>query len=549
MVRVLIIDDEEPLREAIGILGDWEGLGVEEVLEATDGRAGLEALRRHPVDIALVDMKMPELGGAEFLQIAEQEFPELLTIVISGYNDFEYTRQAIRSKVVDYLLKPVNGADLNAALRKAVDILTAKRRSQSESISRGITLNMSLPKLKEKLYLSIIEGTFKAQHNEALLPLIGAKEPGTRFGAGLVRILNHDSIAGKRFNGDRDLLHFAVTNVMNNISDGRIQAFSFVHPKSDREYAVIFSVGGSAGADAGFHLQQVMKKTAGALKELLGAAAAGGIGRPCGHVLELARSYDEAKAALSGIDLLKLSGAPRIAEEVVRRTSPDSPSLTGRMPLIRSALENGGLSQAKSVMSELIRKWRESDAFTLGEADRILREFMILLSDIAVELGVPAEFTGRVAEQGLSALGIQGDYPVFSQYEALLYDILAAFDAEIGRNSAGGGGPGVLENIKAYVDNRYFEDIKISMFTDKYFLSREYLMKLFKARYGYGIHEYVQKVRMGKARELLADPELKIQEISEMLGYKDKNYFSKAFRNYYECSPSEYRSMHHHIAK
>ena len=72
-------------------------------------------------------------------------------------------------------------------------------------------------------------------------------------------------------------------------------------------------------------------------------------------------------------------------------------------------------------------------------------------------------------------------------------------------------------------------------------MSREYLMKLFKQEYGLGIHEYVQKVRMEKAKELLDDTQLKIQEISEMLGFKDKNYFSKAFRNYYSISPSEYR--------
>ncbi|MNP12450.1 HTH-type transcriptional activator Btr [compost metagenome] len=68
-------------------------------------------------------------------------------------------------------------------------------------------------------------------------------------------------------------------------------------------------------------------------------------------------------------------------------------------------------------------------------------------------------------------------------------------------------------------------------------------MKLFKGQYGYGIHEYVQKVRMDKAKDLLADPALKIQDISERLGYKDKNYFSKAFRNYYDCSPSEFRLL------
>lgn len=108
MYKVLIIDDEEPLREAINILGDWKGLGVDQVLEATDGNMGLDMLREQKIDLVLVDMKMPELNGSELLQIVEKEFPELLTIVISGYNDFEYTRQAIRSKVVDYLLKPVN---------------------------------------------------------------------------------------------------------------------------------------------------------------------------------------------------------------------------------------------------------------------------------------------------------------------------------------------------------------------------------------------------------------------------------------------------------
>ncbi|MNL63772.1 Xylose operon regulatory protein [compost metagenome] len=80
------------------------------------------------------------------------------------------------------------------------------------------------------------------------------------------------------------------------------------------------------------------------------------------------------------------------------------------------------------------------------------------------------------------------------------------------------------------------------MLTEKYYLSREYLMKLFKQQYGFGIHEYMQRIRMEKAAELLSDPQLKIQEISEILGYRDKNYFSKAFRNYYDTSPTEYRA-------
>ena len=189
-------------------------------------------------------MKMPELSGAELLQIAEQEFPDLLLIVISGYNDFEYTRQAIRSKVVDYLLKPVNRTDLNHALRKAVGVLEAKRKRESEFINRNITLNMSLPKLKEKMYLSIIDRSFKTQSNEAFLPLIGADgRPATSLSA-FCGCLIWNRYVRKDSMEDRDLLHFAVTNVMNENTDGQFESFSFASPKGEREFIAIFTMKG-----------------------------------------------------------------------------------------------------------------------------------------------------------------------------------------------------------------------------------------------------------------------------------------------------------------
>lgn len=539
MYKVLIIDDEEPLREAINILGDWSGLGVDKVLEATDGNVGLAMLRQHQIDIALVDMKMPELNGSQLLQIAAKEFPDLLLIVISGYNDFEYTRQAIRSKVVDYLLKPVNRGDLNSALRKAVDLLEAKRKRESEFINRNITLNMSIPKLKEKMYLSIIERSFKNQSNEAFLPLIGADTPGSFFVAGILRLLNLEQVQKGRFHEDRDLMYFAVTNVIHEISGGQLEAFSFASPQSDREFIAVFTMKGSYGKDAAFHSLHQLKKAASTLKELFGFACAAGIGGPCSDYLEIAQSYETAKASLDDIDLLTLKSGT-VSGSGTGTPVKDSPSLTGRMPLIRNHLESGNVNQAKSILGEFTGKWQASGYFSLGAADRTIEEFIILLNDIAKELNAVPEPLRSGKVKGLRGLGIGSDFESFAQFEDVLNGILDVYAREISRSLAGDRSS-VLENIKAYIDNRYFENIKISMFTEKYFLSREYLMKLFKAQYSYGIHEYVQKVRMDKAQDLLSDPNLRIQDISEMLGYKDKNYFSKAFRNYYGCSPSEYR--------
>lgn len=102
----------------------------------------------------------------------------------------------------------------------------------------------------------------------------------------------------------------------------------------------------------------------------------------------------------------------------------------------------------------------------------------------------------------------------------------------------------VVKIIKDYIDKNYNTNIKLSLFTTQYFFSKEYLSKLFKNTYGCGIYTYVQEVRMKRAKDLLENPGIKIQSISERLGYTDNNYFSKAFKNYYGMSPSQWRRTH-----
>jgi len=99
----------------------------------------------------------------------------------------------------------------------------------------------------------------------------------------------------------------------------------------------------------------------------------------------------------------------------------------------------------------------------------------------------------------------------------------------------------VIDIIKDYIEKNYCKEIKISMFSQKYYFSKEYLSKLFKKKHGFGIYEYALHLRMKRAKELLRGEDLQIQEISERLGYSNNNYFSKAFKNYYGQSPSEFR--------
>lgn len=120
MRRVMIVDDEKWIRRGLIQSISWNEWGLELVGEASDGAEGYEmALIKKP-DLLFLDMRMPGLDGKQLLAMLSQEVPDLLTIVISGYSDFEYTKEAIRHKAFDYLLKPVKKDELAAVVEKAL---------------------------------------------------------------------------------------------------------------------------------------------------------------------------------------------------------------------------------------------------------------------------------------------------------------------------------------------------------------------------------------------------------------------------------------------
>lgn len=540
MPKVLIIDDEQPVREAIHILGDWKRFGITDIMEASNGQMGLEYIQQHPVDIVLVDMNMPELDGIALLRRLEKEHTKLIVIVISGYDDFNYAQQAIRSQLVlDYLLKPVNRLELNGALQKAMDVWNERHQQQHEVINRNIALNMSLPKLKEKTYSSIIDRSFTSYGNQDMLELIGAYEADNHYATAVLRVLNLDDVKERRFKQEVELLHFAMANVVQELAEEGFQAFSFANPKQVNEVIVVYTMQGKYKGDLAFHLLLKVKKAVSTLSDLFHMVVAAGVGPVYDHAKDIAASYDLGKKYLDHLDLLMMNGTV-VVSELDTRKSKDPQTLTNRMPMIRTAIEGGNSKQAIRVLGEFTKQLRSHIYFSLGDADRTLHQFIVLLNDLALESNV--SYDQLLTTNGTNArdAAVPRHFATFDQFEAVLHRILAYYIEQIG-TSMPTNRPFNIEEIRNYIHHNYFEEIKISMFTEKYFLSREYLMKLFKQQYGYGIHEYVQKIRMDQAKVLLDDQNLKILAISEMLGYKDKNYFSKAFRNYYGMSPTEYR--------
>ncbi len=123
MYKVLIIDDEPWSREVVKSLGQWESLNLKVTAEGEDGTEGLRLLEALNPDIVITDMRMPGIEGVELLKTINEKFPQVKIIVMSGYDDFVYLKQAIRSRAMEYLLKPVDPEELNASLQHCIQEL------------------------------------------------------------------------------------------------------------------------------------------------------------------------------------------------------------------------------------------------------------------------------------------------------------------------------------------------------------------------------------------------------------------------------------------
>lgn len=540
MFKILIIDDEESVREAIKILGDWQTLGIDEIIEANDGKTGSKLLCEEKPDIVLLDMRMPEMNGVEFLKAAERDFPQAVNIVISGYDDYEFTRQAIRSKVFDYLLKPVNREQLNNTLAKAIDSIKKRREKQTELLDRSMKMNMSMQTLKEKIYMSAIEGNLNNQINSTYFKIIGIKGDSERYGAAIMRILNITEICKGEFGGDMDILFFALLNIIGEICGERFLHFCCKNAKSENEIVIVAIDSAKNTSDMGLVTSDALTHAARKLRELLGIVAVFGVGSFDTGLYSLPDSYKQAATALNNINLFKLN-SPDYGD--TERLNPVKGfSILSKMSLLRSAIENGGIDYSNRIINEYLDKIADAGYISLRDANKMVNEFVFMMNDILLEFDdLDAKGTHDDAAS-LRLSGISFDYADFSQLRALILSIMRYYYDKI-RGSLKFNQKFDVCDIKDYIDRNYFQEIKISMFTEKYYLSKVYIMKLFKQKFGMSIYEYVQKVRMDKAKELLRDPKINIQNISQMVGYSNNNYFSKAFKNYYHLSPSGYRMM------
>ncbi|HZG76074.1 MAG TPA: response regulator, partial [Paenibacillus sp.] len=215
-MKVLIVDDEEHVREGVELAIDWEKYGIRDILAAEDGVDALELVRREDPELIICDMSMPRMDGPRFLELLRQEGWNAKVIVLSGYQEFRYARATLLASGVDYLLKPFKIDDLDRVVAKAVDDVRRSREMTTEDIHRNYRLKEADSLLNEQKMAALLANEpFQEESLLQLLQDVGLS--GKPFFTLAFLPVNGSDVVERYYLGDESLYWFSVKNVLRDI--------------------------------------------------------------------------------------------------------------------------------------------------------------------------------------------------------------------------------------------------------------------------------------------------------------------------------------------
>lgn len=237
MYKLLIADDEAIIRKGLKNVIDWQKLNLEVIGEAEDGEMALDLIEKLKPDIILLDICMPFLNGLELIKEIKNIDKNFIIIIVTGYDEFQYTHEALKLKVFDYLLKPVNKEDLKNIILKALQELNKNNERKSYITWANRQLNENLNSLRENFFNNLISGNVKDLNVKKEMSFFKIKL-GDNIGIIIIKVIEklNTEVISKKW--DRSLLNFAIKNIAYEI----LQKFNPLYAFTDNENNVVIIV-------------------------------------------------------------------------------------------------------------------------------------------------------------------------------------------------------------------------------------------------------------------------------------------------------------------
>lgn len=532
---VFIVDDDRLTLDGLQTHVPWGNMGLQLLGTAENG---VEALRKiqegeEKPNIVLTDIYMPEMDGFTFIQELKKEEPHIRIVILSGYEEFENARQAMRFGVHHFLLKPANIQEIEYVLREVVQEIDIEweENKRREKYIRQFTDN--LPHIKDSFFREMLVTRYKQEEiSPEMLGMIGL-EPDMHLLTASIQLVRPNYL-GRDQERHWQLLKFGAGNIINEIltENKRLLNDAVVHTIdfTEETFVVIFlSEKNTELENAAVSLsEQMLEKILLYLK----ISAVAGVGKQKQGVHHLIDTYLESQKALETSEFNELNQVYK-ATEISERENPES--LSYPLSYIQQIHEALGrqdsvlFSECWLQMNELLHAQRLPLYMMQTIYTSVLSS--MLLSYTAVD---PDESTENEMSRMLKELLQQPTAMLLKQW---MEDFIAEWKTKIGNGKENNY---LVKQVKEWVVKNYSENVSFHEIAQSLYVSRAYLSHLFKRVTGETFTQYLMNYRIAKAIELLNTKQYMVYEVSIMVGYQNPTYFSQIFKSVIGCSPSEY---------
>lgn len=524
MIQLMIVDDEPLFREFLLNFIPWEEYGFVIVAEAKNGLEALKLADEHQPDVVLTDINMPKMDGLEFANELLKVAPETAIVFITGHNEFDYARKAIRLGASDYILKPFEKEELILTLLKLKDNLyEANKQSLLETEE---DTSFIMPLLTSKIHSS-------NQSLQSKLKDYGFDNPSARY---CVVCLDIDHLNYTISDQEEKMLwRFSVMNILKellhekeDIDENKCHVFydyegniTCVFENEEDEIRQTFN-------DVFSHLLTAVNK-------YLDFTITIGISTVSEGLEGISSSYNEALSALHHKYLAQNSQIIYYIEMQDESKDFSFYNATFNENLL-SSLRNKDIETIKKLLKDLYANIKDN---------HISYDFTRI-----IQMGVMSLLLSYITQSGKSTSIIFGsDFSPFITFDKAdtlelqedLVTLLFSKTVEYFTSHQPSRTQQVALQGKNYIDDNYANSsLNVQDIASAQYINQTYLRSMFKREYGLTISDYITKTRMEAAALLLKQKTHRLANIAETVGYNDSSYFSKCFKKYYGMSPSQY---------
>lgn len=535
MLRVLIADDEKKVCRLIQMLCDWEQLGMELAGVAYNGEQALEMIEEKRPDILITDICMPGIDGLEIIRRIREKQIYLEVLIISGYADFKYAQSAIHYGVSEYLLKPIKKDELQSSLTKlGARCLQEKAHREASHQLLQYMEDDNLRKRCSFVFDLLLGESFYGKRKNMIPDLEEInKRYQYHFVSGLFRILI--------LKLDYDPTKYdsqAVASILEGVEE--IVKSSLAEKCSDLELCTDGSmcyILCNYPEDGSHEFRQAVRRAVDWITvkrfQLWETTFSIGMGRAVNDCTKLDYSMN---TALTALKERLLEGCEKLLEP------PDVVSENDFSEMIDDfnsqcarAIELLDEKMALDSVESLKKRMLTSATVTGGDLLNVVQSVGVH----AITAAMKEESNGKITEFQQSCERCSSADALFCLLSDTLIQMIATFRKQSEEEQRR-----PIRVAKQYIHNHYMEPISLEMVADIVGFSSSYFSSLFKKEAGIGLGDYLIRVRMERAKDLLKNTKINIKDICVQVGYSDLKHFTANFRKYTGLKPGEYRKLY-----